>query len=118
MKTLLVLVPALLLSTAVLAQQVPEDSARDLWCGVAFGIVSADAPTDITVEQQAIIQQFADGGKALVEKARAVHLENGYTEESFATYMTTLTEDVTRQVNASDNSARYSFEECSALLGL
>ncbi|HHY51070.1 MAG TPA: hypothetical protein GYA10_15160 [Alphaproteobacteria bacterium] len=118
MKTLLVLVPALLLSTAALAQQVPEASAKDLWCGVAFGIVSADAPADVTPEQQAIIQQFADGGRALVDKAKAVHLESGYTEESFATYMVTLTEDVTRQVNATDNSAKYSFEECSALLGL
>ena len=54
----------------------------------------------------------------LVDKARAAHLERGYTEESFAKRLESLTIDVTAQVNATDNSAPYTFEACSALIGL
>jgi hypothetical protein len=110
--------PLLLLTTAALAQDVPEQTSMDLWCGIAFGIVSADAPTDVNAEQQAVIDQFRQGGVDLLAKAKAVHLESGFTEESFATQLASVTTDVNTQVNASDNSARYTFEACSALIGL
>jgi hypothetical protein len=101
-----------------LAQQVPEEARKDLWCGLAFTIVAADAPWDATEDQKVLIQQFADGGDRLVERARQVHLAHGYTEETFRVYVETLTADVTIQVNATDKSAPFSFEACSALLGL
>jgi hypothetical protein len=118
MKLILAAIPALLLSTGVFAQDVPEDSKKDLWCGLAFGIVSADVPADVTPEQQTIIDQYKTGGEGLVAKAKAVHLESGYTEETYATYEATLKEDVRTQVSSTENTAAYSFEECSALLGL
>lgn len=105
-------------TTAALAQQAPEQAQKDLWCGLAFTIVAADAPSDATDDQKALIKQFSDGGVSLIDRARAAHLQNGYTEETFAAYVETLRADVTIQVNAIDKSTPYSFEECSALLGL
>ena len=118
MKPLLAALCLLLASTAAaLAQQVPDAAQKDLWCGLAFGIVAAEAPSDATDEQKAIIKQFADGGEMLVDRAKGGHLQNGYTEETFAAYVETLRADVTIQVNATE-STPYSFEECSALIGL
>jgi hypothetical protein len=118
MKLLTLTIPALLLATSAMAQEVPADSVKDLWCGIAFGIVSENAPTDVTEDQKAVIQAYTDGGQMLIERAKTAHLANGYTDESFATHLDSLTSDVTVQVNASDNSAQFSFEECSALLSL
>jgi|JI10StandDraft_1071094.scaffolds.fasta_scaffold2590259_1 hypothetical protein len=117
MKYLAVL-PLLLLAGAASAQDVPEQTAMDLWCGIAFGIVSSDAPVDVTAEQQGIIDQYRQGGEQLVAKAKTAHLESGFTEESFASRLETLKADVVVQVNATDNSAPYTFEACSALIGL
>jgi hypothetical protein len=117
-KIIFAAIPALLLSTGVFAQDVPEASKKDLWCGLAFGLVSADVPADVTPEQQAVIDQYKTGGDGLVSKAKAVHLESGYTEETYTTYEATLKEDIRAQVSSTENTATYSFEECSALLGL
>jgi hypothetical protein len=119
MKLTLAAVPALLLLTAAaIGQEVPEESARDLWCGIAFGVIVSNVPADLNEQQQANVKQFADGGVMLVDRAKAAHLENGFTEETFAAHLETLTPDVTAQVTATDSSvqAAYSFEECSALL--
>ena len=105
-------------TTAAFAQQVPEPAHKDLWCGLAFGIVAAEAPLDATEDQKVLIQQFADGGERLVTRAKGAHLENGYTEETYGVYVESLTADVTIQVNATDKASPYSFEECAALLGL
>jgi hypothetical protein len=118
MKRLFFLLPALFLATAAPAQEVAEESAKDLWCGIAFGIITAEAPTDATAEQQALIKQFSEGGVMLVDRARTAHLESGFTEESLASHIETLTADVNTQVHAAGNTAQYSFEECSALIGL
>jgi hypothetical protein len=118
MKRLLILLPVLLLTTAAAAQEVAEESAKDLWCGIAFGIITAEAPADATAEQQAMIQQFSEGGTMLVDRARTAHLESGFTDESFATHLETLTAEVNTQVHAAGDTAAYSFEDCSALIGL
>jgi hypothetical protein len=118
MKILPLALPVMLVATSALAQTVPEESVKDLWCGIAFGIVSASAPTDVNADQQAVIQAYADGGQMLIDRAKTVHLTNGFTEESFTTHLATLTDQVTTEVNATDNSAQFSFEDCSALLEL
>lgn len=118
MKPLLLAILVLVAAGSALAQDVPQEAQKDLWCGLAFTIVAADAPSDATEDQKVLIQQFADGGVSLIGKAKAAHLENGYTDETFAAYVETLKADVTSQVNAADKSTPYSFEECSALLGL
>jgi hypothetical protein len=119
MKPILAAVPALLLFTAsAFAQEVPEASTKDLWCGIAFGVIVSNVPADLNEQQQANVKRFADGGVMLVDRAKAAHLENGFTEETFATHLTTLTPEVTAQVTTTDSTvqAAYSFEECQALL--
>lgn len=118
MKRLFAAAALLLAAGPALAQDAPDAAQKDLWCGLAFGIVAAEAPSDATEEQKAIVKQFADGGQMLVDRAKAAHLQNGYTEETFAAYVEALKADVTIQVNATDKSTPYSFEECSALIGL
>ncbi len=112
------LVPVLLAAGPVLAQQVPEQSKMDLWCGLAFGIVATDAPVDVSDGQETIIRQLAEGGERLVGQAKAAYLENGHSDASFATEFEAMSAEVARQLAAMDNSVAYSFEECSALLGL
>jgi hypothetical protein len=118
MKLVFALVPALLFASAASGQEVAAESAKDLWCGIAFGVITAEAPADATAEQQQLIQQYTDGGTMLVDRAKTAHIASGFTEESFATHVATLTADVTTQVHASGTAAAYSFEECSALIGL
>jgi hypothetical protein len=118
MKFVLTLIPALLLSSVALSQEVAEESAKDLWCGLAFGIISAEAPTDVNEQQQALVKQYTDGGLMLVDRAKVAHLASGFTEETFAAHVETLSAEVNTQVHAAGNTATYSFEECSALIGL
>lgn len=118
MKRLLALLPAVLISTTALAQEAPEAAKKDLWCGIAFNIVAADIPSDATDEQKAVVKQFTEGAVMLIDRATAAHLEAGYDEAGFATYKAEREAQVTAQVNMTGDQADYSFEECSALLGL
>jgi hypothetical protein len=118
MKSLLAVIPVLAIATSAIAQEAPDESKKDLWCGLAFGIVSADAPQDADPATKAMVEQFRDGGLKLVEQAKAVHLESGYTEETYTAYVTTLTEDIRKQVTETPDSALYSFEDCRVLLDL
>jgi hypothetical protein len=112
----LAVLPLLLFSGAAIGQQVPEATEMELWCGLAFTIVAEGAPNDATPEQKALAQRFAEGGQQLIDQARAVYLERGYTEESFAAHIDSLRSQVTTQVDSAAIPAPYSFEECSALL--
>jgi hypothetical protein len=112
----LIALPLLLLSTAAFAQEVPEATKMDLWCGLAFSIVSEDAPGDATADQKAIIERFAEGGRQLTDRAKAIYLESGFTEENLNAHVDTLRAEVTSQVDSTEIPAPYSFEECSALL--
>lgn len=135
MKRLLILVPAALLALPALAQEAPEGSYRDLWCGLAFGTAVQGAPfTDddvaaaraagdqATDEQKMIIEQadmvsaFVSGGQALVDKATASYKQAGFTDEAFASVRTELEPKVAAQVTGSGADAEYSFEECSSIL--
>ena len=118
MKRLLALAPALLFSTAVLAQDVPEDAKKDLWCGIAFGIISADVPADATEENKAMAKQFADGSVKLIDRAAAAHISAGYTEASFATYKTEQEAAVSANMSGPEADYVYKFEDCATLLGL
>jgi len=118
MKGLMALVPAVFFSTAVFAQEAPEAAKMDLWCGIAFNIVAADIPSDATDEQKAVVQQFTDGAVMLIERATAAHMEAGFDEAGFTAHKAEREAYVTAQVNMTGDQADYSFEECSALLGL
>jgi hypothetical protein len=135
MKRLLVVIPAVLLAMPAFAQTAPEDAYRDLWCGLAFGSAASNLPytpeelaaaraagAQANEQQQQLIQyqaqmdQFIEGGNALVERATEAYIAAGFTQESFATVRTELEPKVTEQVAGSSGSAEFSYEECLALL--
>jgi hypothetical protein len=118
MKLVFALVPALLFATVASGQEVAEESAKDLWCGIAFGLIAATLPADADDQQKALAQQYADGSAMLVERSKPAHLAGGYTEETFTAHVETLTADVGAQIQTQEAgaSAAYSFEECFALI--
>jgi len=118
MKRLLALVPAVLFSTAALAQEVPEAAKKDLWCGIAFGIISADVPADASDEDKALAKQFADGSVMLIERATAAHMEAGYDEAGFATYKTEQQAHVLTNMGGPAEEQDYKYEDCAPLIGL
>lgn len=118
MKRLMALVPAVLFSTVALAQEVPEAARMDLWCGIAFNVVAADTPPDATEEQKAVVRQFTDGAQLLIDRATTAHMAAGFDEEGFAAYKAEREARVAAQLSMTGEQADYSYEECSALLGL
>ena len=99
-----------------LAQEIPEETQKDLWCGLAFTHVATDAPGDATEEQKALAERFAEGGKVLTDRARAVLLESGYSDEALEKHIETLTAEVVEAVDRAAAEPTYSYEECAALL--
>lgn len=118
MKRLLALVPAVLFSTAALAQEVPEAAKMDLWCGIAFGVIAADVPADASDEDKALAKQFADGSVMLIDRATAAHMEAGYDETSFATYKTEQEAHVQANMGGPQEEVDYKYEDCAPLIGL
>lgn len=118
MKRLLALVPAVLLTTSAFAQEAPEAAKKDLWCGIAFGILSADVPADAPEETKALAQQFADGSVMLVERATIAHIEAGYDAAGLATHK--AEREALMAANMADPGPDYdhTFEDCTALIGL
>jgi hypothetical protein len=134
MKRLLVLAPALFMALPALAQEAPEGAYRDLWCGIAFGTATEQAPnatpeqlaearaaTEPTQEQidmiaqDDMIQHLTVGGQGLIDSAKAAYIEATFTEEQFATVQTELSPKVVEQVTGT-GEAEFAFEDCFALL--
>lgn len=115
MKFVIAAALSFVLVTAAAAQDVPEASKMDLWCGIAFGLVIADAPADVTPDLKAIYQK---GSEDLVDRATEVHLGAGYTTETFDTYKQQLTDEINAEISTVDGKPDYAFEDCSALIGL
>lgn len=99
-------------------QEMAEDVAKDLWCGLAFSHVAADAPGDATEEQKALAARFAEGGKMLTDRARAALLESGYSDEALEAHIDGLSAEVIAAVDRASSAPAYSFEECAALISL
>ncbi|HEV2513870.1 MAG TPA: hypothetical protein VGV07_01360 [Devosia sp.] len=109
-----------LLPRAALAQEVPAEAQMDMWCGTAFELMTRDAPADATPEKLASAKVYADGGALLLQRAIPIYLEAGYTDEALADYRSDLEDSIGRVVNGSgraSDSAAYSFQDCSALIG-
>lgn len=109
-----------LLPVAALAQEVPAEAQRDLWCGTAFDLMTRDAPADATPEKLAAAKVFAEGGQRLIQRALPIYLESGYSDTALASYRARLEESVGAVVNGSSRNredAPYSFQDCSALIG-
>ena len=116
-----------LFSTAALAQTVPDDVAKELWCGSAFVAAFSNPPPGVPSEQLALAQNYIDQGNKMVDEAGQKYLNAGFTEEQVTKVKTDLTADLTKIVTGKDESGKtvseppaaqppYSFNDCLTLL--
>lgn len=121
LRPLAVLVLSLFAASAALAQEVPQQAQMDLWCGTALKLMAGEAPADAAAENLAEAKSYADGGQRLVDRAIPIYLESGYTDAALKSVLARLEADVDRAINGTGNAmedADYSFQDCSALIGL
>ena len=111
----LALAPALL-TTAALAQTAPEDAAKLLWCGSAFVAAFSSPPPGVPSEQLALAQQYIDQGNGMIDSAGQKYLNAGFTEEQLTKVKADLVTEVTAAVSGQGGAAKYTFEECKALM--
>ena len=113
----LALMPALI-TTGALAQTVPEDVTKQLWCGTALVVAFSNPPPDVTKEQMAQAQVYIDGGNKLVDEAGQKHLDAGFTEEQLTTLKSGLVAEITPIVSGTGDpsKAKYTFDDCVSLL--
>ena len=111
----LALAPALM-ATGAFAQTIGDDVTKQLWCGEAMVVAFSNAPPDATPEQLAQAKVYIDGGNGLIDDATQKHLDAGFTEEQVTKLKTDLVAEVTTAVTGDGSNAKYTFEECAALL--
>ena len=111
----LALTPALF-STAALAQTVPDDVAKELWCGTAFVTAFANPPPGVPSEQLALAQTYIDQGNKMIDDAGQKYLNAGFTEEQLTKTKADLVTEVTAAVSGNGSSAKYSFDDCRAVM--
>jgi hypothetical protein len=120
MRRLAVLLAALALASPAPAQEIPEATAKDFWCGIAFDMASRDVPADAAPEVLSVTTPYKTGAETLLGRAKAIYLESGYTEEAFAALRTETEAEIAAQLASTDPAIepQYSFEDCAALIGL
>ncbi|RYE09160.1 MAG: hypothetical protein EOP22_10470 [Hyphomicrobiales bacterium] len=109
-------VASALLTTGAFAQTVSDDVTKQLWCGTALSVAFGSPPEGVTEEQLAQAQSFIDGGAVLTDNATQAHLDAGFTQEAVDKVKADLLAEVTPVVTGNGEGARYSFEDCIALL--
>jgi hypothetical protein len=109
------LLPALF-ATGALAQTVPDEVNKQLWCGTAMVVAFSNPPTGLTEEQLAEAQGYVEAGTALVALAVQGHIDAGFTQEAADKAKTDIVPVVTEQVMGDASTAPYTFEECLAIL--
>jgi hypothetical protein len=109
------LLPALV-TTGAFAQTVSEDVTKALWCGTALVVAFGNAPSDASPEQLAEAKVYIDNGNKLIDDATQKHLDAGFTEEQVTKIKDDLKTEVTPVVTGDGSGAKYTFEECAALL--
>jgi hypothetical protein len=117
---LLLLAAVASLAGVALAQDVPAEAERDLWCGTAFELLLADEPGDAPAEQRAAAEPFSEGARRLIQRALPIYLESGFSDAALAAYRQKLEASVSRVINGggwNDGDQAPSFEDCKALLG-
>jgi hypothetical protein len=111
----LALTPALF-TTGVFAQTVSDDVAKHLWCGEAMVVAFSNPPSGVPSEQLTQAQGFIDAGNKLIDEASQKYLDAGFTEEALNKTKTDLITEVTAVVTGNGGNAKYSFDDCNALL--
>ena len=109
----LAVLPFALFTGAAFAQSVPEATNQDLWCGLAFIHLAETASTDAPQDK---VDRFAEGGRQLADRAKAIFLETGYTEESLNAHIDTVRAEVGAQIDSAEIPDRYSYQDCDILL--
>ena len=105
-----------LLTTGAFAQTVSDDVSKQLWCGEAMVAAFSNPPPGVASEQLAQAQVFIDGGNRLIDDASQKYLDAGFTEEQLTQTKTDLVKEVTAVVTGNGANAKYSFDECNAVL--
>jgi hypothetical protein len=120
MRRLAVLLAALALASPALGQDIPGDTSRDLWCGIAFDMASRDIPADAAPEVLTVTTPYKEGAATLLGRAKAVYLESGFTEEAFEALRAETEAEIATELASTDPAVepQYSFEDCAALIGL
>lgn len=108
----------LFLPGIALAQEVPSAAAKDMWCGTAFLVMTGNPPPDATPQKLAEANVYAEGGQRLIDRAIPIYLESGYTDEALGAYRDKLEAGIGRSIGGvGGDDPRYSFQDCSALIG-
>lgn len=109
------ILPALF-ATGALAQTVPDEVAKQLWCGTAMVVAFSNPPPGLTDEQLAQAQAYVQAGTELLEIAIQGHLDAGFTQEAADKAKADIVPIVTAQVAGTGEDAQYAFDECLAIL--
>ena len=105
-----------LLTSGAYAQTVSDDVTKQLWCGTALITAFGNPPEGIPAEQLAEAKGFYDGGVVLIAAAEKAHLDAGFTQEAVDKVKTALVAEVTPVVSGAAQDARFTFEDCLAIL--
>lgn len=104
-------------ATGALAQTVPDDVAKQLWCGTAMVVAFSNPPPGVTEAQLAEAQGYVQAGTELIEIAIKGHLDAGLTQEAADKAKADIAPVVTEQVmGGGEVEPAYSFEDCLAIL--
>jgi len=107
----------MLLASGALAQTVTDEVAMQLWCGTALTIAfGGEPPADLSAEEVAQGKAFFDGGIQLIAFAELAHLDAGFTQEAVDQLKTDLVAEVTPVVAGEAQNAKFTFEDCIAIL--
>jgi len=111
----LAVAPALF-STAAFAQTAPADAEKQLWCGSAFVAAFSNPPPGVPSDQLTLAQQYIDQGNGMINGAGQKYLDAGFTEEQLTKVKADLITEVTAAVSGNGGNAKYTFEDCKALM--
>lgn len=119
MRRLVLLASALCLTFPAFGQEIPEATAKDFWCGIAFDLAARDVPADAAPEVLAVTEPYKTGAETLIGRSKAAYLESGYTEEAFDALKVDTEAEILAQLSSTDPAIEptYSFEDCAALIG-
>ena len=105
-----------LFTTGAFAQTVSDDVSKQLWCGEALVVAFSNPPSGVPSEQLTQAQGYIDGGNKLIDDASQKYLDAGLTEEALTKTKTDLVTEVTAVVTGNGANAKYTFDDCNALL--
>ncbi len=101
-----------LATTPVMAQAVPPDANKALWCATAFGAIEPQArATGAT----AIADNFLKYTKALTTSSHDLLVKAGFTEDQITALAAKYTKDVPEQMTQ-PTADSFSQQDCTALV--